>query len=99
MKIKNFLICTIMALSILCCFSSFATDNNNDTCVTNFLSLKPADNYSFLIAKNDAVPLCSRCGGKDHIIGDCPLNNDDDDDDDDEDYSQSTDYSSDDSDY
>jgi hypothetical protein len=63
MKIKKFLIFTIIAFSILCCFSGFATDKNNDTCVTNFLSLKPADNYSFLIAKNDVVPSCSRCGG------------------------------------
>jgi hypothetical protein len=96
MKIKKILMLAVMALSILCCFNSFATYKSNDSCITSFLSLKPADNHSFLIAKNDIVPSCSRCGDKDHITGDCPLN---DDDDDDKDYSQSTDYSSDDSDY
>ena len=85
MKVKKILISAVMALSIVCCFSSLAADQSNDRCITNVLSLKPTDSRSFMVAQNDA--LCLLCGSNDHNLFECPDYNSSDDEDSDDEYS------------
>ena len=85
MKRKKILISAVMALSILCCFSGFATDQSNDRGITNVLSLKPTDSRSFMIAQNQN--LCTLCGSDDHNSFECPYYNSSDDEDSDDETS------------